>query len=116
MFHWGPRCLCTAHAPNPLKRSEPQKRVGLFWSRFDLILGKFYEKETLEELWELVVLRDLSSSGFLIHLGVGKPPASALWTEFRWSEHGQAGRVRTSDVLMGNIPGAQRPSNLGGVT
>lgn len=81
-----------------------------------MILGKVHEKETSEERWELVVLRGLSSSGFLIHLGVGEQSASALWTELRWSEHGQAGRVWTSDVLMGNIPGAQRPSNLGGVT
>lgn len=29
-------------------------------------------KETLEELWELAVLRGLSSSGFLICLGVGE--------------------------------------------
>lgn len=81
-----------------------------------MILGKFCEGETSEELWDLAVLRDFSSSGFLMHLGIGELSASALWTELRWSEHGQAGRVRTSDVLMGNIPGAQRPCYLGGVT
>lgn len=115
---WPPRVLPlykpqTQHHPSPLKWSQPQKHVSLFWIWFDSWQVLW---ETSEEPGELAVLRGLFSSGFLIHLGVGEPSARTLWTELRSNEHGQAGRVQTSDVLMGNIPGAQRPSNLGGVT
>lgn len=39
-------------------------------------------------------------------MGVGEHSGSALWPKLRWDELVQAGRVQTSNVLMGTITGS----------